>query len=221
MQLKGKVIDFLGDSITEGVGVADQNNRYDNVLKRIADLKAVHNYGVSGTRIAHQNIPSPVPRNDLCMCGRAYDLERSADIIVVYGGVNDYLHGDAPIGDPADTTPQSFWGGVRFLMNFLKTEYAGKQVIFMTPAHCHLENVYKLSPKERRNGKDIPLIEYVNIIKTVGAEYGIPVLDLYHLLGIDPNHEEEKLQYTADGLHFNDEGHAVLAQKLHDFLKAL
>ena len=31
MELKGKTINFLGDSITEGVGVSDiQNNRYDN-----------------------------------------------------------------------------------------------------------------------------------------------------------------------------------------------
>lgn len=32
MTLEGKIIDFLGDSITEGVGVEDcENNRYDNI----------------------------------------------------------------------------------------------------------------------------------------------------------------------------------------------
>ena len=35
MELKGKIVDFLGDSITEGVGVTDRaTNRYDNVMKR-------------------------------------------------------------------------------------------------------------------------------------------------------------------------------------------
>lgn len=29
MELKGKIIDFLGDSITEGVGVSDLKNRSD------------------------------------------------------------------------------------------------------------------------------------------------------------------------------------------------
>ena len=41
MTLEGKIIDFLGDSITEGVGVVDrENNRYDNVLKKTCNLKA-------------------------------------------------------------------------------------------------------------------------------------------------------------------------------------
>ena len=42
MELKGKIIDFLGDSITEGHSVEDiPNNRYDNVLKRLCGLKEV------------------------------------------------------------------------------------------------------------------------------------------------------------------------------------
>ena len=57
------------------------------------ELKKVNNYGIGGTRIAHQNVPSEKPRYDLCFCGRAYNMERNADIIVVYGGVNDYIHG--------------------------------------------------------------------------------------------------------------------------------
>lgn len=54
MNLNGKTIDFLGDSITEGVGVEDLNNRYDNRLKAMLNLKEAYNYGVSGTRLAHQ-----------------------------------------------------------------------------------------------------------------------------------------------------------------------
>lgn len=84
MELKGKIINSLGDSITEGVGVSDiQNNRYDNHLKRMLELKKVNNYGVSGTRIAHQSAPSEMPRHDLCFCGRAYNMEKNADIIIV------------------------------------------------------------------------------------------------------------------------------------------
>ena len=71
MELKGKIIDFLGDSITEGVGVCDQNNRYDNVVHRRLELAAHYNYGIGGTRLAHQSAPSETPRYDLCFCGRA------------------------------------------------------------------------------------------------------------------------------------------------------
>lgn len=39
-------------------------------------------------------------------------MDRNCDIVVVYGGVNDYAHGDAPIGTPEDTTPSTFYGAV-------------------------------------------------------------------------------------------------------------
>ena len=66
MELKGKTINFLGDSITEGAGVSDiQNNRYDNRLKAMLELKKLNNYGIGGTRIAHQSVPSEEPRYDL------------------------------------------------------------------------------------------------------------------------------------------------------------
>ena len=224
MQLEGKIIDFLGDSITEGAGVADRaNNRYDNILRRTCHLAATHNYGIGGTRLAHQRTPSDKPRHDLCFCGRAYDLDRSADIIVVYGGINDFLHGDAPIGQWGDKTPATFYGAVYFLMNLLRTQYAEKTVVFMTPARCCYGEISSERPSPRQNkcADALPAIGYVNIIKETAEHFAIPVLDLYHNLGIDPGREEDRVAYTADGLHFNDQGHHILAACLKEFLEAL
>lgn len=223
MVLKDKAIAFLGDSITEGVGVADLANRYDNVLKRQCGLRATYNYGISGTRLAHQTVPSEKPRYDLCFCGRGYDLNRDADIIVVYGGVNDYLHGDAPFGQFGDTTPATFCGGVRFLMNLLKTEYAGKTVVFMTPARLCYDGMTGEKPANRASKQSDakPLMAYIEIIEKTGATLGIPVLNLYENLGIDPVQPDQWKAYTADGLHFNDAGHAVIAQRLKAFLEKL
>lgn len=224
MELKGKIIDFLGDSITEGVGVKNiKENRYDNVMLREYGLGAVHNYGIGGTRLAHQSTPSEKPRFDLCFCGRAYDLDKSADIIVVYGGINDYIHGDAPIGTEADQTPATFYGAVRFLMKFLKEQYPKAKVVFMTPAHTCLHGISDAQPSVNpiKKADAMPVIGYVNIIKKLAEEFDIPVLDLYHNLGIDPNIPEDKERYTADGLHFNDAGHAIIAKLLGDFLLQL
>lgn len=224
MILEGKIIDFLGDSITEGVGVSDiANNRYDNVLKRKCNLKAVYNYGIGGTRLAHQTSPSEKPRFDLCFCGRAYDLNREADVIVVYGGVNDYIHGDAPVGTPEDNTPATFYGAVEFLMNFLKTTYGDKKIIFMTPAHCCRGEATDKNPSPggMKRPDAMPLVNYVTIIAEKGRQHGIPVLNLYEKLGIDPNREEDCTAYTVDGLHFNDAGHAVLADCLMHFLEEI
>lgn len=223
MELRGKIIDFLGDSITEGVGVSDkENNRYDNVIKKEYSLKAVYNYGIGGTRFAHQHKPSPKPRHDLCFCGRVYDLDKSADIIVVYGAVNDYLHGDAPFGMIGDSTPDTFCGAVRFLMNFLRTEYAGKTIVFMSPARLFYDGLTgsELSTNPQKTDPR-PLLDYTAVIKETAKIYDIPVLDLYEKLGIDPNNAAERERFTVDGLHFNDDGHHIIAKRLGEFLKSL
>ncbi|MBQ7335170.1 MAG: SGNH/GDSL hydrolase family protein [Clostridia bacterium] len=224
MKLEGKIIDFLGDSITEGVGVKDiANNRYDHILEKECGLKAVYNYGIGGTRLAHQSVPSEKPRHDLCFCGRAYDLNRDADIIVVYGGINDFIHGDAPIGKKGDRTPATFCGAVWFLMNLLRQNYVDKTVVFMTPAHCCFNGLTDRKPSDRPMKKEdaMPVLGYVEIIQETAKEFDIPVLDLYHTLGIDPNLEEDCIKYTVDGLHFNDDGHHVLAKTLKNFLESL
>lgn len=223
MELKGKIIDFLGDSITEGVGVTDQNNRYDNVIHRRFELAAHYNYGIGGTRLAHQSVPSEIPRYDLCFCGRAYMLDKSADLIVVYGGVNDYIHGDAYFGTMDDRTPTTFCGAVYFLMNLLKTNYEGKKIVFMTPAHMHFKGISDkcLSGRPMKKPDAQPLSAYVEVIKARGEEFGIPVLDLFEKLPIDPNNESDREKYTVDGLHFNDDGQGILAKTLGDFLETL
>lgn len=226
MELNNKIISFLGDSITEGVGVEDkENNRYDVRLKKRYNLKEIYNYGIGGTRIAHQSVPSLTPRHDLCFCGRSYNLAPESDIIVVYGGVNDYLHGSAELGTEDDKTPITFSGGVEFLMTFLKERYSNAQIVFMTPAHCDYEecdfNDEEPSNDERKKGKGHPLVDYVNIIVEKGKKHNIPVLNLYNNLGIDPKDNEQKERYTVDGLHFNDDGHEIIAECLGKFLEKI
>ncbi len=221
MECKGKTVDFLGDSITEGVGVTNiPENRYDNILKRKLGLKATYNYGVGGTRIAHQSRPSEKPRYDLCFCGRAYDLNPDADIIMVYGGINDFIHGDAPIGNIGDTTPQTFCGGVDFLMRLLTENYPNAKIVFLTPARCAWNNRHYDTPSNRAEKRpDAKAVRfYGEVIMETAQKYDIPVLDLFRKLPIEPMNEEEKEKYTSDGLHFNDEGHKVLADVIADFL---
>ena len=224
MNLKGLKVNFLGDSITEGSGVSNvAEYRYDNVLMRECGLAAVNNYGIGGTRIAHQEKPSENPRYDLCFCGRAYNMDPGADLVVVYGGVNDYIHGDARFGCPDDRSPETFCGAVYFLMDRLKSLYPGRPIVFMTPAHCHFKGVSDTCPSPRAMKKNDaqPLLEYVKVIKSRGEELGVPVLDLFEGLGIDPNDPEQKARYTVDGLHFNDDGQAILADVLGRFLSEL
>ena len=225
MNIQGFKVNFLGDSITVGTGVTDvENCRYDNRLAAMCQPSAINNYSVGGSRLAHQIRPSENPRYDLCFCGRACVMDTSADMVIVFGGVNDYIHGDAPFGEIGDTTPATYCGSVYFLMNYLKETYANKPIVFMTPARCFLRHqVDDLYPSvhSARYVPGKPLLPYVEVIQETAKQFGYPVLDLYHDLGLDPHDPEIFDTYTLDGLHFNDVGHGVIAQKLKEFIEAL
>ncbi len=75
MQLKNKKINFLGDSITEGVGTSSCEHIYLNIIKREASLAEARNYGISGTRIARQKAPSEDPRSDREFVSRVEEMD--------------------------------------------------------------------------------------------------------------------------------------------------
>lgn len=216
MELKGKFVAFLGDSITEGAGVADiANNRYDNVLKNIAGLSRTYNDGIGGSRIAYQRVPSDCARYDLCYCGRAHNLPADADVIVVFGGTNDYGHGDAPIGTPADRTKDTFRGACHELMRLLIERYPGKPIVFCTPLHRLNEDA---PDPANKSGSNANLREYIEIIRNTARYYSLPVLDLNAISGIQPSMPIIREMFIPDGLHPNDAGHARLAECIANFL---
>lgn len=223
MKLEGKIIDFLGDSITEGVGVDDrEHNRFDNILLNDCQLKKVNNYGIGGTRIAHQTFPSEKPRHDLEFCGRAFDMDPSADIIVVYGGVNDYFHGDAPFGTYEDTERTTFCGSVYWLCNFINETYPDSVHVFISPARTDGDLFPSKSLKKPVTAKEHrPLKDYVDAIMAIASRCGFKTLNFYDSLGLDPNVPEIKEKYTIDGIHFNDLGHRIIADRIKEFLLGL
>ncbi len=225
MQLKGKIINFLGDSITEGAGVTNSENIYLNVLKKEENLTEVRNYGVSGTRISRQ-IGGDYKNNpvDADFIYRAQNMEDNADIIVVFGGTNDYGHGNAPLGNFDDSTPYSFYGACHSLMKLLINKYPQALIVFMLPLHRLNEDeaVYEyVSGDPAKEDAKKPLKFYNEAIKEVAYYYGIPVLDLAALCPIQPAIEISRKKYIPDGLHPNDEGHKIIAHRLAGFLKSL
>ena len=75
MELKGKKIIFLGDSITEGVGASATDKRYTDLVAQKTGA-TVYNHGIGGTRIAKQKTPSYNPVWDKDFCSRAKDMEK-------------------------------------------------------------------------------------------------------------------------------------------------
>lgn len=214
MELTGKKINFLGDSITEGVGVQNPENRFVDRITRMAGLAAGRNYGISGTRIARQFHPTlDNPRFDLDFCSRVDSMDPDADVVIVFGGTNDFGHGDAPIGTFADRTPDTFYGACHTLMRSLTMRYPGKPIVIMTPLHRVGE--------DNPDRKGMVLSDYVDMIRETARYYSLPVLDLFAMSGIQPCVDLIRERFCPDGLHPNDDGHAIMAERIVHFLRAL
>lgn len=143
MELTGKKVNFLGDSITEGCCATSPEKGYVDVMKRKYRLTEARNYGIGGTRIARQRIPSGEPKFDQDFCGRFSEMNPYADIIVVFGGTNDHGHGDAPMGTETDRTPDTFIGACHFLFSRLPNQFPGAIIVVLTPLHRMGENIPK------------------------------------------------------------------------------
>ncbi len=222
MKLEGLKINFLGDSITEGVGASAPDKIYHAVLKQETGLKEARNYGIGGTRFAIQKGTPERPMDDYVdinsFCERFDQMDDDADVVVVFGGTNDYGHGDAPIGGFSDRTPDTFYGACHYLFRGLIKKYLGKTIVIMTPLHRLDETKNTGTAKVTAYGT---LKEYVNIIREVAEYYSLPVLDLFASSGIQPEIKEVQEKFMPDGLHPSDEGYRVIAEKLKSFLEAL
>ncbi len=217
MDIRNKKILFLGDSITEGYGPQDIENVYWKRLERETGCISV-GYGISGTRIARQQKPSPNPREDMYFRSRVAEMEEGADVVVIFGGTNDYGHGDAAIGSFDDRTDDTFYGALHNLYSDLITKYPTAQLVVMTPLHRLMENRVYNELGVRCVGC---LQDYVDIIRQVAGYYGIPVLDLHRVSGLQPKVPTLQEQYMPDGLHPNDAGHALICSRLKGFLETL
>ncbi|MDD6789411.1 MAG: SGNH/GDSL hydrolase family protein [Lachnospira sp.] len=219
MNLKGAKINFLGDSITEPYGTSDIDHAYWKLLEK-RDGVIARGYGIGGTRIARQQVPMPEEHAkwDRYFLSRVPDMDPDADAVTVFGGTNDYGHGDAAIGHFTDRTDDTFYGALHNLYHALILKYPGKPIVIMTP--LHRENEHR-DYNELGLRSVACLEEYVDIIQEVAAYYALPVLDLYRTSGMNPNIPELKERYNPDGLHPNDAGHELIYAKLRELLTRL
>ena len=211
MDIKGLTINFLGDSITEGKGVLVPENRFVDRIAATARC-VCRNYGVGGTRIARQAKASDPTRYDLDYNARFLCMDHNADMIVVFGGTNDFGHGDAPMGSKEDKSVYTFYGAVQSLYTSIRTCYDNSQVVILTPLH-------RFRPEE--DSMDPRLEEYVNVIRELALENRFHLLDLYNDSKIHPCLENARATLVPDGLHPNDDGHKILAEELLEFLRAI
>ena len=211
---KGKVINFIGDSITYGaytpVGGSSPNMRAEKRYCEIACERlgaTCRNYGVSGISISSTSYQSPSSAISL----RYTRMDNAADMVVIAGGTNDYGTGVA-LGTIADTTDISFYGALHVLCSGLCEKYPGKRIVFVTPFH---------RSSEAANKAGATLAQYKQAIYDVARdEFGFAVLDGW-AVGLSPKNAKVKAEYIVDGVHPNPIGHELIGTSLAHMLNAL
>lgn len=210
MELQGKRIQFLGDSITAAVGASDEAHAYPAVLGQLTGA-TVSVDAISGTRIARQQNEDDGGMN---FSQRYTRMPDGADVVVVFGGTNDYGHGDAPFGTMADRTVDTYYGACHVLFEGLIRKYPSARIVVMGA----LQRSNGDQPSTH-NGR--PLLAYVDAMKEVAGFYSLPFLDLYRTAGIVPDLGVQRETLCPDGLHPNDAGAARVANVLAAFLKTV
>jgi len=208
MELKNLTVSFLGDSITEGHGTTSPDKVFHQIIKEKYGMNHAYNYGIGGTRIARQIVPTKEKtKHDLTFELRSDIMDRNADAIVVFGGTNDFGHGDAPFGTLDSDDKYTFCGAVNSLINKLERDFPNSRLIFMTPLH-RLGETVPSNPDSKK------LEDYVNAILAICKKRNIAVIDLFKINPLDPADE----QVIPDGLHPNDNGHRIMAQVIGEEL---
>jgi len=220
VKLQNLKINFLGDSITEGFRTSHIEKRFSNLMEKDCGLAAARNYGIGATRIAPQSQPTENVIYNAPFRDRVERMDADADIIVVFGGTNDYWsQEDTPLGFPGDQNDSTFCGACHDLFTRLRSRFPNACIVVLTPLHRVGEN--NCWEQGDRNRPCRPLRDYAEALRAVANIFGFPVLDLFSSGLMDPNDADNRAAFIPDGLHPNDAGHSVLAQTITAFLESL
>ena len=195
-----KTILCLGDSLTAGRGASlDEYGNGIGYANYIADYLDcdVLKYGVGGSTIGTYQGDS--------FCYRYEDMADEADIIIVFGGVNDFLT-NKNFGDES-LTEGTYTGDLNKLMNSLRDEYPDSDIFFVTIYRNQAEEALDVTPEHS-------LSDYMDWQKKLAGDYDIEVIDIYNTYYLDGHDQNNYSNYFFDTVHLNDDGYRILGKYL-------
>ena len=208
------VINFLGDSITQGAGADCEADMYVNVVGATLGCE-VKNYGVGGTRIARQTVPSAEPCYDQDFLLRSEEMG-DADFVFVFGGTNDFGHGDAEFGELDSTDLYTFCGAANTLLKNLIARYGKEKLCVILPLHrVDEDNIYGDGSKKKPSKL---LQDYVAALRAIAGKYGLDMMEFDKEFPYSQIAPGQGL--TTDGLHPNSYGHKIIAEKICEYIRS-
>lgn len=113
-----------------------------------------------------------------------YDfMDDDAEVICVHCTTNDWNYDWTELGDFSSTSVNTYYGALKQLIENLIAKYPTKTIIFITPLK-RAQDPYNQPDSKNANGKTLK--EYRDILIEVCEYYGIPVIDLWAISGLNP-----------------------------------
>lgn len=204
---KNKKIAFVGDSITLGLGGTQIGDNkyfgYDEYLEGMLDIKEIVGMGSGGSTIGKYN-------DDSCIEARLkHELPDDVDVIIVMGGINDYIDGAGKFGDMDHLNKKdTYCGSVDSLFYTLKNWYEdeGVDVFIVTP--------FRLKMEEEGTAKGIEFSEYIQVQRDLAEYYRLPLFDVYNSGILNTAKPDLNSAFSVDGTHLNDAGYQILAKQI-------
>ena len=197
----------LGDSISAGYGITEAQT-WHNLIGAESAYSSItrYNNALTGSEISDggRDIDSFVERYT--------SLNANADLVTVFGGVNDWSHNLIPLGNYDDvTTSQSFYGALNTLLPGIKNQCPNARVIFILPLRVS-NTAFSNYITNGLNTYGLTLQAYRQAIKNKCIQYGIDYIDLWDAEGLDPNTNTSNFQ--SDGIHPTVAGQVILKDSL-------
>jgi len=201
---KKKKVIFFGDSITQaGVNAGG----YLSILKNMLQQQGVTNYELMGAGIGGNKVYDLYLRMDSDV------IAKSPDIVVIWVGVNDVWHKSSyGTGTDADKFEKFYRAIIQ------KLQANSTKVMLVTPSTIG-------EKKNFVNQQDGDLNKYAAIIKHIGDDLNLPVLDLRTIFeNYEQEHNTEDVDrgvLTVDGVHLNEKGNQLVAEEMWKVLKEI
>ena len=178
---------------------------FSETLKEKLGADTLYNHGINGVSISSIS-PVNTEYNMSKMADKYEDLDKG-DFLIIAGGTNDQQCG-VPLGNPEDKTDVSFYGAVYIMFSKISEKYKSKGVnVFVSLP------VDKLHPEPSGEGSDLE--SYRLALENRAKIFGFTVLNTRNL-DFNPKSEDWRKRFMPDGLHPNNEGHALYGDFLYD-----
>lgn len=206
LPLNGKKWVVIGDSLTESNSRTSKN--YHDYAADETGCTVI-NMGLSGSGYKKKD------DTNNAFYQRVLNIPTDADIITIFGSGNDLSSG-VDLGSVTDTGTDTLCGCMHKTIQNLFSVMPGARlgIVLPTPWIGH-----------QPNNKDDAMAKYCEALKEIAGHYSIPVLDLYHGSNLRPwDATFRSLYYKKDdgnGVHPDEDGHALIANKFKMFIQSL